>query len=209
MHKLARIIIVYILTWEAMRVLKKWKPTIILVSGSVGKTTTKDAIYHVLHAGASVRKSEKSYNSEIGVPLTILGLPNAWSNPIRWLENIWRGYRMLFTEKKYPTTLVLEVGSDHPGDIADLMKWLRPDISIVTSLPEVPVHVENFQSPEDVRREDSLVVDALSADGVYVANLDDTLSRALIKSAEERNIRTVTYGFAKNAMVRGSYLRVR
>src|SRR3989338_6726611 len=132
MRTFFKTVIVFILTWEARRVLKTWRPFIVLVSGSVGKTTTKDAVYHVLKDSIATRKSEKSFNSEIGVPLTILGLENAWSSPLAWLKNIWLGFRVPRAQS-YPKLLVLEVGSDHPGDIARLMKWLTPDIAVVTS----------------------------------------------------------------------------
>ena len=81
-------IIVFILTFEAKVLLKRTKPNIIAITGSVGKTSIKDAVYEVLKGHMHVRKSEKSFNSEIGVPLSVLGLPNAWSNPLRWLKNI-------------------------------------------------------------------------------------------------------------------------
>ena len=82
-------LIIYILTLESKLVLKKYKPRIIAVTGSVGKTSTKDAIYAILAAtGKHVRKSDKSFNSEIGVPLTILGVGNAWKDPLGWFSNI-------------------------------------------------------------------------------------------------------------------------
>ena len=68
--------IISILNIESRLVLKKYKPPIIAVTGSVGKTSTKNAIYAVLAStGDHVRKSEKSFNGEIGFPLTVLGLP--------------------------------------------------------------------------------------------------------------------------------------
>ncbi len=209
MHTLIKSFVVHILTWEARRVLHKWKPFIILVSGSVGKTTTKDAIFQVLQPHGGVRKSQKSFNSEIGVPLTILGLPNAWQSKSGWLRNIWQGYRILATQKSYPTLLVLEVGSDHPRDISRLLSWITPNIAVVTSLPEVPVHVEHFSSPEEIRHEDGLVVGALKEMGVYVANADDEVSRRLISEAEKRNVRVISYGFSSGATVRGSRAGVR
>lgn len=208
MRTFFKTIIVFILTWEAKRVLKTWRPFIVLVSGSVGKTTTKDAVYHVLKESIAARKSEKSFNSEIGVPLTILGLENAWSSPLAWLKNIWRGSRVPCAAS-YPKLLVLEVGSDHPGDIARLMEWLTPDIAIVTCLPHVPVHVENFDSPESIRREDALVVLALRQDGVYVANADDEHAYLLTDETDKRHVRSITYGFGRHAKLRGSSPMVR
>ncbi len=208
MRTLLKTFVVFILTWEARRALKKWKPFIVLVSGSVGKTTTKDAIYHVLKDGASVRKSEKSFNSEIGVPLTILGLENGWSNPIAWLKNFRRGFQVPHATS-YPKLLVLEVGSDHPGDVAHLMKWLTPNIAVVTCLPQVPVHVENFDSPESLRREDALVVGALKEGGVYIANADDAHAYLLTNDTDERGLLSVSYGFERHALLRGLSPQVR
>src|SRR5579859_7278883 len=82
MKTLFKKIIVFILTWEARLIIRRRRPSIIAVTGSVGKTSTKDAIYAGLCELARVRKSEKSYNNEIGIPLTILGRPNAGQNPL-------------------------------------------------------------------------------------------------------------------------------
>jgi UDP-N-acetylmuramoyl-tripeptide--D-alanyl-D-alanine ligase len=119
---------------------------IVAITGSVGKTSTKDAIFEVIAANAYARKSEKSFNSEIGLPLTVLGRPNAWSNPLGWIENIFDGLVLFISKQRYPEWLVLEVGADRPGDISSLAKWLRVDIAVITRLPEVPVHVEFFAS---------------------------------------------------------------
>ena len=73
---------------EARLILKKYQPKVIAVTGSVGKTSTKDAIYSVIARSFHARKSEKSFNSDIGVPLTILGCNNAWNNPLKWLKNL-------------------------------------------------------------------------------------------------------------------------
>src|SRR3989338_10455299 len=110
--------IVAILTWEAKLVLRRHQPKIIAVTGSAGKTTTKDAVFVVLSQnGKFVRKSEKSYNSELGVPLTILGLESGWGSPVRWLANIIKGFLAIVSREAYPDWLVLEVGADRPGDI--------------------------------------------------------------------------------------------
>src|SRR3989338_1007594 len=151
--------VVWIITLQARAVLRKYKPKIVAVTGSVGKTSTKDSIYSVLSKGARVRKSEKSFNSEIGLPLTILGAPNAWNNPFRWLQNIIDGVFMLVFNAQYPEWLVLEVGADRPGDIRSLAKWLPVDVAVITLLPEMPVHVEFFDSPDAVIEEKAAIMD--------------------------------------------------
>jgi UDP-N-acetylmuramoyl-tripeptide--D-alanyl-D-alanine ligase len=153
------------LTFEARCVLKKYHPRIIAVTGSVGKTSTKDAIFTAISGDVHARKSEKSFNSEIGVPLTILGLANAWSNPFLWFKNLLDGLLLIVFKQEYPEWLVLEVGADRPGDIESVAAWLKPDVAVFTRLPDVPVHVEFFSSPEEVIKEKKFLAYALKAGG--------------------------------------------
>src|SRR5680860_1737409 len=95
MKKILKKIIVLIITWQARLVLLRYKPKVIFVTGSVGKTSTKDAIFTVLSNFKNIRKSEKSFNSEIGLPLTILGSPNGWGDPFIWFENIIHGFYLI------------------------------------------------------------------------------------------------------------------
>jgi UDP-N-acetylmuramoyl-tripeptide--D-alanyl-D-alanine ligase len=173
MKSIFRSIVVAIITWQAKVVLRKYKPKIVAVTGSVGKTSTKDAIFTVLSHFYYVRKSEKSFNSEIGVPLTILGCPNGWSDPIAWLKNIIEGFTLILLPNHYPKWLVLEVGADRPGDIESITKWLIPDISVITRLSKVPVHVEYFADAQAVFKEKGFLAKALKKDGVLILNADD------------------------------------
>lgn len=178
-------IVVYILTAQARAVLKKYRPRVVAITGSVGKTSTKDAIYAVVSQGTYARKSEKSFNSELGVPLTILGLPNAWENPFRWLQNIIEACLLLLVRTRYPAWLVLEVGADRPGDIKKVASWLKVDVAVITPLPEVPVHVEFFDSPAEVVEEKAALIGALKQDGVLILFGDDEKGRALRTRARQ------------------------
>ncbi len=173
MKEILKRIIVWVITKEAQMLLRRTKPQIVAVTGSVGKTSVKDAIYAVLKDHMHARKSEKSFNSEIGVPLSVLGLPNAWGNPFFWFKNMISGALMVLFPGEYPKLLVLEMGVDRPGDMEKLTGWIRPDIVVLTRLPDVPVHVEFFDSPEDVCSEKIKLVHALRSDGVFVYNQDD------------------------------------
>jgi UDP-N-acetylmuramoyl-tripeptide--D-alanyl-D-alanine ligase len=175
-------IIVGIITFEAKLLLRRTRPHIIAITGSVGKTSIKDAVYEALKNHMHVRKSEKSFNSEIGVPLSVLGLPNAWNNPIKWLKNILDGAAHMFHHEGYPKVLVLEMGVDRPGDMDKLTSWISPDVVVLTRLPDVPVHVEYFDSPEAVAKEKQKLVNALKQDGVLVYNQDD---ERVVRVAEE------------------------
>lgn len=173
MKKIFKKVVVAVMTYEAKVLLRRTKPTIIAITGSVGKTSTKDAIFSVLKNHRKTRKSQKSFNSEIGVPLSILGLPNAWDNPFMWLKNFFDGAVIAFFSRTYPEVLVLECGVDRPGDMANLTKWLKPDIVVMTRLPDVPVHVEYFGTPEAVVAEKLELLKALTPTGSFVYNHDD------------------------------------
>ncbi len=200
MKSILRSIVVAILTWEAKLVLKKYQPKIVAVTGSVGKTSTKDAIYTLLASRSFVRKSEKSFNSELGVPLTIMGLPTAWSSMVGWLENIAEGLHLLLTHTEYPQWLVLEVGADRPGDIKRLA-WLKPQIVVFTRFPDIPVHVEYFESPEQVVAEKRSLKDALRPGGMLIVNHDDPKMREETVSEGQR---LLSYGFEDGAAVQGT-----
>ena len=183
-----RHIITSILSAEARLLLARKKPKIIAITGSVGKTSTKDALYAVLKTHMRVRKSEKSFNSSLGVPLSVLGLPNAWGNPFGWLRNICEGLMAALFSDDYPEWLVLEVGIDRPGDMAAITEWVKPDIVVLTRLPDMPVHVEFFGTPEEVALEKLQLVSALKEDGILVYNNDDERVREVAASMRQRSI---------------------
>ncbi len=184
--------VVAVLTFEAQILLRRTKPKIIAITGSVGKTSTKDAIYTVLKNHVHARKSEKSFNSDIGVALTILGLRNGWNNPLSWIKNIVDGALHAVFIKDYPAVLVLEMGVDRKGDMKRLTAWIKPDVVVVTSLPDVPVHVEYFASPQEVIEEKMTLAFALKDDGVFIYNHDD----AKIKTYLD-DIRQPAFGFSR------------
>jgi len=196
-------IVVLLLTWEAKAVLRKYNPKVVAVTGSVGKTSTKDAIFAVLSKNFHVRKSQKSFNSEFGLPLTILGAPNAWNNPLRWLQILADGVILLLTRRAgYPEWLVLEVGADRPGDISGLRSWLTTDVVVITYIPDVPVHVEFFDSPEAVAEEKASLIDTLRPGGALILNGDDKRTMALAHRLPAPDAKLLTYGFGKNNDVR-------
>jgi|SRR3989344_1963333 len=205
MKQFLKKIIIVLIQWEAILVLKKYKPQIIAVTGSVGKTSTKDAIFTVLSSKFFVRKSEKSFNSDVGVPLTILGCKNAWNNPFLWAKNLLEGFALLILKNHYPKWLVLEVGADRPGDIRKLARWLKPDVVVITALPDVPVHVEFFDSPEDVAAEKEELVKTLKENGVLVLNNDDEKVRAI--AARYRRL-PITFGFLRSSLFSASHERI-
>jgi UDP-N-acetylmuramoyl-tripeptide--D-alanyl-D-alanine ligase len=185
-------VIVSIITYEAKVALRRHRPMVIAITGSVGKTSTKDAIFAVLKNHVSARKSQKSFNSEIGVPLSVLGLPNAWESIWGWTQNIIDGFFVAFFSRQYPKVLVLETGVDRPGDMARLTSWLKPDIVVMTRLPDVPAHVEYFGTPEAVVAEKLELLKALKPEGIFIYNHDDEKLQAVA-----RDTRQASFGFSR------------
>lgn len=202
MKALLKRIIVLIVTFEAKLVLRKYKPTIVVVTGSVGKTSMKDAIGTVLSSKFYVRKSEKSFNSETGVPLTILGCENPWNNYALWFKVIIEGFWLIVSKNHYPKMLVLEVGADKPGDVSGMMEWITPDVVVVTKLPTIPVHVEAYASPNQTREEEFSPAHALAKDGVLIYSADDEYAKELARGIHAK---TITYGFDAGADIEGLY----
>ena len=201
MKKLSKIFVALLLSLLARAVIRRYRPQVVMITGSVGKTSTKDAIAAVLASRFYVRKSEKSFNSEFGVPFTILGVDNPWNNPFAWFSLITHSLSLLILPNHYPKMLVLEVGADKPGDLARILRIVTPDVVVVTPLPEVPVHVEAYASPEAVREEEFSPACALPASAPLIISADDLYAH---ECAMRVPVRIISYGMADFATVRVS-----
>lgn len=167
MKKLARQIVAAILGRQVRRLYKKNNFKVVAIAGSIGKTSTKLAIAHVLKAGFRVRYQYGNYNDLVTVPLVFFGesLPSLF-NPFAWLAVFWRNRRQI--AKKYPYDfVVIELGSDGPGQIAQFKKYLKIETAVLTSI--TPEHMEFFGSLDAVAKEE-LAVTALS--NQVIANKD-------------------------------------
>lgn len=185
-------IIIKILTLESKLILWRYKPKIIAITGTAGKTTAKEAVALVLETEFSARKSEKSYNSEIGIPLTIIGSKTGWSSFSAWLSVIFKGVKTFASPKNYPEWLVLETGVDKPNDMNGILLWLKPDIAIVTAIGVVPVHVENFGDVNALINEKAKLVQAVSKNNYVILNGDD---KAVLDLRRRTRANVITYGF--------------
>ncbi|HEC93832.1 MAG TPA: UDP-N-acetylmuramoyl-tripeptide--D-alanyl-D-alanine ligase [Candidatus Kaiserbacteria bacterium] len=198
MKKILRTFIASLLATLSSGIIRKYKPTVIMVTGSVGKTSTKDAIAAALSEMYFLRKSEKSHNTEFGVPFTIIGVENPWRNIFAWIRVFQEAFTLLLLPNHYPKMLVLEVGAGKPGDITDLLHMITPDIVVVTRLPEVPVHVEAYVSPQAVREEEFMPAYALAPAAPLIISADDLYARDM---ALRLPVRTITYGMNEDAQV--------
>mgnify|MGYP001577102057 CR=1 FL=1 len=176
-----RKILQFILKILARRVINRYKPIVIGVTGSVGKSFAKEAIYHVLSRKFWVWKNDENFNNEIGVPMAVLGIKlisgrSFIASKFKLLAGlvggIWLGCGPF--KQKYPGILVLELAADRPGDIKYLVDIVKPQIGVITAVGEVPVHVEFYASPQAVAKEKSKLVEQLPPHtGLAVLNYDD------------------------------------
>ena len=199
-------IIIFILTQIAKGILWRYNPKIIAITGNVGKTSTKDAVYTVLKNEGSIRRAEKSFNSEFGIPLTIIGAKSGWGSIFGWLRVIFVGLeKIVIYDKSYPKTLVLEVGADKPRDISSVAKWLKPDVVVLTRLPDVPVHIEFFPTLESLIEEKVSLAKFMKKEGTLVLNYDD---EKIMKAKEKLPFKSFTFGTKEGATIRASNAQI-
>ncbi|HOF79932.1 MAG TPA: UDP-N-acetylmuramoyl-tripeptide--D-alanyl-D-alanine ligase [bacterium] len=194
----------YLLKRLARAVIDKYQPQIIGITGSVGKTTTKEAVLLVLAKKYRVRGNIKNYNNEIGLPLTILGLESPGRSIGGWLKVLFLAWRLIQkTDPNYPEFLVLEMGIDHPGDMDYLLSIVQPNIGIITVIGQA--HLEFFGNQDKIAQEKGKLIVSLPSAGWAVLNADDQRVR-LMTSCNNR-VQIITYGFGSQADVRATDLQ--
>ncbi|MDR0922113.1 MAG: UDP-N-acetylmuramoyl-tripeptide--D-alanyl-D-alanine ligase [Lactobacillales bacterium] len=152
--------------------LEKIRPTVVGITGSNGKTTTKDMTAAVLSASFKTYKTQGNHNNEIGLPYTILSMPED-------------------TEK-----LVLEMGMDHEGDLHLLSTLAQPEIAAITLIGES--HLEYFGTREKIAQGKMEIVDGLKEDGILIVPADEPL---LVPLTEKLHQEVVRFGLEKSADV--------
>ncbi len=150
------------------------------ITGNVGKTTAKEATAAALGARYRVLRTKESYNNEIGVPLTFLGLEPSHE------------------------VAVIELGFYVPGEIADLCRLVRPRVGIITRIPERPVHFSRTPSVDAIAAGKAELIESLPADGVALLNADDPRVRGL---APRTRARVVLFGEHADAALRATDVR--
>lgn len=152
------------------------------ITGNVGKTTTKEATAAALGARYRVLRTASSFNNEIGVPLTFLGIEPSHE------------------------VAVIEMGFYVPGEIADLCQLVRPQVGIITRIPDVPVHYSRTPSVDAIAAGKAELIQSLPPEGVALLNADDARVRAL---AALTKARVVLFGESADADLRATDVSAR
>ncbi len=181
-----------ILRWMAVTILKKYNPQIIGITGSVGKTSTKEAVFAVLKNHFSVRRNEKNYNNEIGIPLTIIGAQSGEGSLFSWTKVFLKWLTVIISPFKYPKILILEMGADKPGDIQYLNDFIHPILGIITDIS--PSHIEFFKTLENIAKEKGTLVRELKENGLAILNGDNEYALNL---REQIKVEILTVGFSE------------
>lgn len=193
-----------ILKFFSKLILKKYKPDIIGITGSVGKTSAKEAVFAVLQSKYKVRKNIKNYNNEIGAPLTIIGSESGNRSPLRWALVFLKAIKLLLVkDKNYPDIIILEMGADRPGDIRYLTDLAPCKIGILTNIGES--HIEYFGSLKKIIKEKETIVTQLGKNGFAVLNGDD---ENILPIREKLKCSFLTYGFGKDVAVKAIELDI-
>lgn len=144
------------------------KARVAAITGSVGKTSTKEMLLTMLSDQGRTHASVASYNNHWGVPLTLARMPR---------------------ETEYA---VIEIGMNHPGEIAPLARLTRPDVAMITTV--APAHLEAFENIEGIAREKAAIFEGLAAGSPAIFNADIETTPILRASAEARGLEPVAFG---------------
>lgn len=164
----------------AKAVRRLWARPLIAVTGSVGKTTTKEAIAHVLSSEFRVHKSEGNFNNHFGLPLMLLKLDPEHD------------------------CAVVELGMSHAGEITALAHIAQPEIGVVTNV--APVHLEFFKDISGIARAKYELIESLPANGTAILNADDEY---VSQFGRDFKGKVITYGLAPTATVRAENVESR
>ena len=173
----------------AKRKLRKYKGKVIAVTGSVGKTSTKEAVFSVLNSKFKVKRSHKSMNTEFGLLLTILDIDSGYRSAVKWSWMLLKAfYHSLFQD--HSEVLLLEFGVDKPGDMDFLLSVVRPDIAVFTNVYSVHIDEGQFKDLQAIFEEKAKLVKKLKDGGVAVLNVDNPYIARLAKEMGSKNIAT-------------------
>ncbi|MFH1182831.1 MAG: UDP-N-acetylmuramoyl-tripeptide--D-alanyl-D-alanine ligase [Candidatus Moraniibacteriota bacterium] len=192
------------LAWCARRIIAWHNPLIIGITGSVGKSSAKEAVYWVLKNRYRVRKSQSNLNNQIGLPLTIISEIEPKGSLLRWAKVLALSLKLsFFRSRKYPRILILEMAVDRPKDMKYLLSIVNCKIGIVSNVGIT--HLEYFRDEKQILKEKTRLLKQLPDNGLAIINYDDFQLRSFAKNLKKS---ILSFGFRPGADVRATDLKI-
>lgn len=182
------------------KIITRYQPTIIGITGNVGKTSMRNSLVTFLSQFTSVTTNYQNYNTEVGIPLSILGYRSPGKNVGKWLEILWKAWMLSLGKGEVSNIWVIEAGIDNPGDMDQIISFLSFDIIVFGSVGQYPVHAENFSGREALIYEKSKILRGLKEDGQLIIHADDPY----IEHLYQKRRGVITFGFSDKAFLRAS-----
>jgi UDP-N-acetylmuramoyl-tripeptide--D-alanyl-D-alanine ligase len=194
MRSILRTILKRYLWFWAKAALILHKPAVIAVAGTTNKTFVKDAVTRILKdKGLDVRPNANGFNTEFGLPLSILSLPSGYNEMRAWLPAISQAPKMALGVD-FPKYLVLEFGVSQPGDMEYLLSIVKPKISILTNLTQR--YLESFDDIDSFAKEFKILIEKTDSRGAVIIN-NDVARLAALKSLSAAPV--ATFGFSSGS----------
>ena len=154
---------------------KKYKGRVIAITGSVGKTSTKDILTKMLSTFGVTHSSQKSFNNHLGVPLTLANIP------------------------KNADYVICEIGMNSKGEIEPLSKLVAPDVAVITNISAS--HLASFKNLREIAYEKASICFGLKKNGLLIFSVDNKFYELVNNFVKERKLKSVTFGFNENAEI--------
>ena len=154
---------------------KKYEGRVIAITGSVGKTSTKDILTKMLSTFGVTHSSQKSFNNHLGVPLTLANIP------------------------KNADYVICEIGMNSKGEIEPLSKLVAPDVAIITNISAA--HLASFKNLREIAYEKASICFGLKKNGLLIFSVDNKFYELVNNFVKERKLKSVTFGSNENAEI--------
>ena len=154
---------------------KKYEGRVIAITGSVGKTSTKDILTKMLSTFGVTHSSQKSFNNHLGVPLTLANIP------------------------KNADYVICEIGMNSKGEIEPLSKLVAPDVAVITNISAA--HLASFKNLREIAYEKASICFGLKKNGLLIFSVDNKFYELVNNFVKERKLKSVTFGYNENAEI--------
>tara|TARA_B100000212_G_scaffold112410_1_gene83765 strand:+ start:2303 stop:3724 length:1422 start_codon:yes stop_codon:yes gene_type:complete len=154
---------------------KKYEGRVIAITGSVGKTSTKDILTKMLSTFGVTHSSQKSFNNHLGVPLTLANIP------------------------KNADFVICEIGMNSKGEIEPLSKLVAPDVAVITNISAA--HLASFKNLREIAYEKASICFGLKKNGLLIFSVDNKFYELVNNFVKERKLKSVTFGYNENAEI--------